>query len=126
MEEEQLRSDESWNVKLGEGGLLVEDAEELMRPEAERGGRRGVTRRTPSRPKPTGPRSASGKARARTAVADDPRFKQISFYLSREEYFALLDESRARKHEDRSPDTHQGIAKEYLRDGLTRAGRLKA
>lgn len=53
-----------------------------------------------------------------------PRFKQISFYLSEDEYFALADESLARKRAGTEPNTHQGIAQEYLRSGLLKTKRL--
>ena len=106
--------------------MELEDVERLLQPEVER-----EASKTPTQAlAPKRPRATATRPKRATRPAPPPeqeKFKQMSFYLSRSEYFAIEDKVRARKEGSEPGDAVQyRIVKEYVLEGLVRDGYLKA
>lgn len=102
--------------ELLDAHLRPEEIDELLSPEDTARMRKKGT----SKPRE---RARTGNRNEKRGRASE-KYKQLSFWVTREEYFALRNASLTREQEGESPYKHEHMTKDAFRSYLQRLGYL--
>lgn len=133
MAEKQPSMAEDLRERLEVEGLTMEDTEALLRPEdptPDRSRQPTASKRAPAdrapRTRARSARPSRAGQRSREPVREaKARYKQLSYWLSEDEYFAMRKASMDREQKGIAPFHHEKMAKGPFREWLRREGYLE-
>lgn len=120
MEEQSKTMEARVSEQLDDGALDMDMIDELLVPEDEALSKGSAKKKTPAEPKSA--KSGRARVRSKPIVLPQDRYKQLSFYVSKDEYLALRQASVDREGKGEEPYGHEKMARTALRNYLMSLG----